>query len=159
MIGIRRFSSGIFGLVFILALFGCISEVDVSEPMELRLAAWNIRIMSDKSRTDTELKQIAKTLADYDFIAIVELRDEAVLNRIQKILAQMGKTYHYQLSPAVGAVSKNDMLFSISQVLSVLFDLENCIPMQWTVKTTLFAIRTGQRFKLAVLISLSSLCM
>ena len=60
MIGIRRFSSGIFGLVFILALFGCISEVDVSEPMELRLAAWNIRIMSDKSRTDTELKQIAR---------------------------------------------------------------------------------------------------
>ena len=31
MIGIRRYSSGIFGLVFILALFGCISEVDVSE--------------------------------------------------------------------------------------------------------------------------------
>ena len=62
MIGIRRFSSGIFGLVFILALFGCISEVDVSEPMELRLAAWNIRIMSDKSRTDAELKQIARTL-------------------------------------------------------------------------------------------------
>ena len=91
MIGIRRFSSGIFGLVFILVLFGCISEVDVSEPMELRLAAWNIRIMSDKSRTDTELKQIAKTLADYDFIAIVELRDEAVLNRTQTILAQMGK--------------------------------------------------------------------
>ncbi len=62
MIGIRRFSSGIFGLVFILALFGCISEVDVSEPMGLRLAAWNIRIMSDKSRTDTELKQMRKPL-------------------------------------------------------------------------------------------------
>ena len=111
MIGIRRFSSGIFGLVFILALFGCISEVDVSEPMELQLAAWNIRIMSDKSRTDTELKQIAKTLADYDFIAIVELRDEAVLNRTQTILAQMGKTYQYQLSPAVGRGVKERYAF------------------------------------------------
>ena len=99
MIGIRRFSSGIFGLVFILALFGCISEVDVSEPMELRLAAWNIRIMSDKSRTDTELKQIAKTIADYDFIAIVELRDEMVLQRTQKILSQMGQMYDYEFSP------------------------------------------------------------
>ena len=111
MIGICRFSSGIFCLVFILALFGCISEVDVSEPMELRLAAWNIRIMSDKSRTDTELKQIAKTIADYDFIAIVELRDEAVLMRTQKILAQMGKMYDYEFSPAVGGGVKERYAF------------------------------------------------
>ena len=46
---------------------------------ELKLAAWNIRIMSNKSRTDAELMEIARTLADYDFIAIVELRDEVVL--------------------------------------------------------------------------------
>lgn len=111
MIGVRRFSSGIFGLVFIVTLFGCTSEIDVSEPMELRLAAWNIRIMSDKSRTDTELKQIAKTLADYDFIAIVELHDEAVLKRIQRILSQMGKAYQYQFSPAVGRGSKERVAF------------------------------------------------
>ena len=112
MIGIRRYSSGIFGLVFILALFGCISEVDVSEPMELRLAAWNIRIMSDKSRTDTELKQIAKTLADYDFIAIVELRDEMVLQRTQKILSQMGQMYDYEFSPLqLGVVVKERYAF------------------------------------------------
>ena len=52
-----------------------------AEGSELRLAAWNIRIMSNKSRTDAELQAIARTLADYDFIAIVELRDEAVLKR------------------------------------------------------------------------------
>ena len=68
MIGICRFSSGIFWLVFILALFGLMPEVSVCQQTELRLAAWNIRIMSNKSRTDAELKQIAKTLADYDFI-------------------------------------------------------------------------------------------
>ena len=59
--------------------------VRVSEQSDLRLAAWNIRIMSNKSRSDTELMKIARTLADYDFIAIVELRDEAVLKRTQKI--------------------------------------------------------------------------
>ena len=73
---------------------------------ELKLAAWNIRIMSNKSRTDAELEAIARTLADYDFIAIVELRDEAVLKRTQRILLQMGKAYQYQLSPAVGRGAK-----------------------------------------------------
>ena len=78
---------------------------------ELKLAAWNIRIMSNKSRTDAELEAIARTLADYNFIAIVELRDEVVLKRTQKILAQMGKTYQYQLSPAVGRGVKERYAF------------------------------------------------
>ena len=78
---------------------------------ELKLAAWNIRIMSDKSRTDAELEAIARTLADYNFIAIVELRDEVVLKRTQKILSQMGKTYQYQLSPAVGRGVKERYAF------------------------------------------------
>ncbi|RKU16481.1 YHYH domain-containing protein [Candidatus Poribacteria bacterium] len=78
---------------------------------ELRLAAWNIRIMSNESRTDAELKAIARTLADYNFIAIVELRDEVVLKRTQKILSQMGKTYQYQLSPAVGRGVKERYAF------------------------------------------------
>lgn len=78
---------------------------------ELRLAAWNIRIMSNESRTDAELEAIARTLADYNFIAIVELRDEVVLKRAQKILSQMGKTYQYQLSPAVGRGVKERYAF------------------------------------------------
>ena len=82
---------------------------------ELRLAAWNIRIMSHKSRTDVELTQIARTLADYDFIAIVELRDEIVLQRTQRILSQMGKTYDYQFSPAVGRGSKERYAFLYKQ--------------------------------------------
>ena len=49
--------------------------------------------MSDNSRTDAELEAIARTLVDYDFIAIVELRDEVVLKRTQEILLQMGKAY------------------------------------------------------------------
>ena len=74
-------------------------DVRVSEQSDLRLAAWNIRIMSNKSRSNTELIEIARTLADYDFIAIVELRDEMVLKRTQKILLQMGKMYDYEFSP------------------------------------------------------------
>ena len=81
------------------------------EGTELKLAAWNIRIMSDKSRTDAELEAIARTLVDYDFIAIVELRDEVVLKRTQRILSQMGKAYQYQLSPAVGRSVKERYAF------------------------------------------------
>ena len=84
------------------------SDINVSE---LKVAAWNIRIMSNKSRTDAELIAIARTLADYDFIAIVELRDEAVLKRTQRILLQMGKAYDYQFSPAVGRGVKERYAF------------------------------------------------
>ena len=83
---------------------------DTNAP-ELKLAAWNVRIMSDKSRTDAELQAIARTLFDYDFIAIVELRDEAVLQRTQRILAQMGKSYNYEFSPAVGRGVKERYAF------------------------------------------------
>ena len=77
----------------------------------LKLAAWNIRILSDNSRNDSELHKIAQTLIDYDFIAISELRDEAVLKRTQKILSQMGEMYQYQLSPAVGRGVKERYAF------------------------------------------------
>ena len=86
-------------------------DVGISEQTDLRLAAWNIRIMSHKSRSDAELIEIARTLADYDFIAIVELRDETVLKRTQKILSQMGTAYDYQFSPAVGRGVKERCAF------------------------------------------------
>ena len=74
----------------------------VSRRSELKLAAWNIRILSDRSRDDTELHKIAQTLIDYDFIAISELRDEKVLKRIQKILSASGAEYGYLMSDPVG---------------------------------------------------------
>ncbi len=82
-----------------------------TEGSELKLAAWNIRIMSNNSRTDAELQAIARILVDYDFIAIVELRDEMVLKRTQKILSQMGWQYDYQFSPAVGRGVKERYAF------------------------------------------------
>ena len=74
----------------------------VSRRSELKLAAWNIRIMSNKSRTDAELHKIAQTLIDYDFIAISELRDERVLKRVQRILSESGAEYGYLISDPVG---------------------------------------------------------
>lgn len=78
---------------------------------ELKFASWNIRILSNGSRDDNELQKIANILVDYNFIAIVELRDEEVLKRLQKILTAMGKTYHYDISPKVGRGVKERVAF------------------------------------------------
>ena len=60
------------------------STIRGSRPSELKLAAWNIRILSDRSRDDAELNKIAQNLINYDFIAISELRDEKVLKRLRE---------------------------------------------------------------------------
>lgn len=78
------------------------SVVRGTKKPELKLAGWNIRILSDGSRNDAELHEIARTLIDYDFIAISELRDEKVLQRIQRILSESGAEYGYLISEPVG---------------------------------------------------------
>ena len=90
-----------------------------------RLAAWNIRIFSDGSRNDDELHHIAKVLIDYDFIAIVELRDEVVLMRTEAILVGMGRDYDYVMSPPVGAKVKERYAFLFDpQIVGVIEDGE-----------------------------------
>ena len=81
------------------------------EADELKFASWNIRILSDRSRDDTELKKIANILVKYNFISIVELRDEKVLKRLQNILTALGKTYRYDISPQVGRGVKERVAF------------------------------------------------
>ena len=76
-----------------------------------RLATWNIRIFSNGSRNDNELRHIASVLIDYDFVAIVELRDEVVLMRTEAILAGMGRDYDYVMSPPVGTKVKERYAF------------------------------------------------
>jgi len=77
----------------------------------IRLASWNIRIFSDGSRDDAELNKICQNLKDYDFVSIVELRDEKVLQRTEAILQAMGKDYDYQVSDAVGRGVKERYAF------------------------------------------------
>ena len=79
-----------------------VSEGSYNRKSKLRLASWNIRILSDNSRDDTELHQITQTLIDYDFIAISEVRDEKVLKRVQRILSESGAEYGYLISEPVG---------------------------------------------------------
>jgi len=76
-----------------------------------RLASWNIRVFSDKSRDDTELKYICQNLIDYDFIAIIELRDEKILQRAESMLLGMGRDYDYQISGEVGRGVKERYAF------------------------------------------------
>ena len=87
----------------------CVAETVTSFPKraELKLAAWNIRGLSNSSRDATELQKIAKTLRDYDLIAISELRDETVLKRLQQILSASGAEYGYQISKPVGSIGSS----------------------------------------------------
>jgi competence ComEA-like helix-hairpin-helix protein len=69
----------------------------------ITLASFNIRIFSDNSRNDTELKQICLQLKDYDFIAIQELRDERIMERAVEMLDdEFNKEYSFVISDAVG---------------------------------------------------------
>ena len=110
-------------LLILACLFAACSEFEEESPLEVevpqqerdsplfRLAAWNIRIFSDASRDDAELRHIAQTLIDYDFIAIVEVRDEAVLRRTEQLLEEGGRDYDYLMSPPVGAKVKERYAF------------------------------------------------
>ena len=83
----------------------------------IRLAAWNIRIFSDNSRDDAELQLIANVLIDYDFIAVIELKDETVLKRTESVLELMGRDYDYLVSRPVGGKVKERYAFLFDQKL------------------------------------------
>ena len=116
-----KFKSLALLLIFICVLAGCfvrdtalLIEQEALKAQNLstfRLAAWNIRIFSNGSRNDDELNHIANMLMNYDFIAIVELRDETVLIRTEAILEGMGRDYDYVMSPPVGAKVKERYAF------------------------------------------------
>ncbi|MFP4564376.1 MAG: endonuclease/exonuclease/phosphatase family protein [Spirochaetia bacterium] len=83
------------------------------------LATWNIRIFSDNSRDEDELLQICMILSRFDFIALQELRDTAVLDRALVHLEQtFGRTYEYVVGPEVGRGVKEryGFLFDIERV-------------------------------------------
>ena len=106
----RKVQFGILTVLYLIASV-CVGETEAvtgfPRRAELKLAAWNIRMLSNSSRDDTELHKIAKTLIDYDFIAISELRDEKVLKRLQQILSESGAEYGYQISEPVGQMGSS----------------------------------------------------
>jgi len=52
----------------------------------MTIASWNVRNLSDGSRSDAELGIIGLIVFRYDFIALQEVRDEKVIDRIREIL-------------------------------------------------------------------------
>jgi len=81
------------------------------------VATFNIRIFSDGSRDDDELRQICEVLKRYDFIAIQEIRDYTILDRTLLMLEkEYGLDYAYVASPEVGR--------SVKEIYAFLF-LEN----------------------------------
>ncbi len=78
-------------------------------PAQISIASFNIRIFSNKSRSEQELSLIAKLLRKYDVIAIQELRDEKVLKRTITILKNLGYSYQYDLSDPVGTKTAHEL--------------------------------------------------
>jgi endonuclease/exonuclease/phosphatase family metal-dependent hydrolase len=78
---------------------------------EIKLASWNIRVFSDKKRDDTELRRICQNLIKYDFIALLEVKDEQILIRTRNMLADMGRSYNYQVSEEIGRKVKERYAF------------------------------------------------
>lgn len=74
---------------------------------KLTIASWNIRILSDKSRDDSELKIIADILSNYDLVAIQEVRDKTVMDRLVNMLPE----YDYIISDPVGNTVKERYSF------------------------------------------------
>ena len=62
------------------------------------IGTWNVRILSDGSRDDSELAVIAEIISRYDLIALQEVRDTRVLERLEAMLP----AYDYIASPPVG---------------------------------------------------------
>jgi len=81
----------------------------------LKLAGWNIRVFSSNKRDDNELRYICKNLLNYDFTALLEVRDEDVLRRTENMLSTMGRNYNYLVSGAVGRGVKERYAFLYDQ--------------------------------------------
>ena len=76
----------------------------------IRLASWNMRAFSN-SRDDSSLRYICRHLINYDFTALLEVRDEPVIRRTKAMLGTMGRNYDYQISDEVGRGSKERYVF------------------------------------------------
>ena len=110
---LRRFALLLFLLGFLVQGCAVFQGEQYVEPevQAITIASFNIRIFSDKSRDDEEIDYIADILANYDIIAIQELRDKEVLQRTVNLLKERGKEYEYEVSEQVGKRVKERYAF------------------------------------------------
>lgn len=84
----------------------------VSAQDEISLASWNIRNISNNSRSDAELGIIALIIFRYDFIALQEVLDPDVIARIEDILEDdFQAEYDIEVSGEVGTNKKERYAF------------------------------------------------
>ncbi len=83
-----------------------------AQAVDLTLATWNIRNISNNSRSDAELGIIALIIFRYDFIALQEVIDENVILRLEKILLDDFQVdYDIEVSGKVGNNKKERYAF------------------------------------------------
>jgi endonuclease/exonuclease/phosphatase family metal-dependent hydrolase len=71
----------------------------VPDAPPIRLATFNVRGLSDRSRSDGELRDIAELVAPYDIVAIQEARDYLVLERLVRLLkGDFGRDFEFSAS-------------------------------------------------------------
>lgn len=75
-------------------------------PAEVRVASWNIRMLSDRSRNDAEIAKIADQIGRYDLVAVQESRDTRVLERIR---TKLGGKWTFVASDPVGRGSVTEL--------------------------------------------------
>lgn len=63
-------------------------QIPAREADKIRVATFNVRIFSNASRDDCELAYIAGIVRHFDLVALQELRDGDVLDRLRKALDQ-----------------------------------------------------------------------
>lgn len=115
---LRKFN---FKVIFCLFLFVlpltlpgvgmCADEPEAHEtrgPNEVRLAAWNIKFLGGgyfgwKIRNKSELRDVAKIISRYDFIAITEVMwNTGQLKKVLKRLGKMGYGYSCLITEEIG---------------------------------------------------------
>ena len=74
------------------------TTVPTSTSGTIKLASWNVRVLTDNSRDDGEVRRIADIIRNFDIVAIQEARDTRVLDRIKAQLPG----YDYVASQPVG---------------------------------------------------------
>jgi hypothetical protein len=67
------------------------ARVPRAKPYNLRLATWNIRELGKKARLDASIAILARVIASFDLVSVVEVRDD--ITDLQRILALLGRRW------------------------------------------------------------------
>jgi len=59
--------------------------------VNLRLATWNVRELGKKPRWGESVRMIAEIMRAFDFVSVVELRDD--IGDLRRVLAELGPAW------------------------------------------------------------------